>query len=178
MKNEPQIISIVGPESTGKTTLCNQLVDHFSGIIIPEFARKYLEERCGKYEQQDLLEIAKGQFNLELNYHSLTMNLNPIFCDTDLLVIKMWHEFTYHESNDKINKLLAEQNSRKYLLTYPDLEWEPDPLRENPNDLMELFHIYERELQQMGTEYQIIKGQGYQRLANAIEAVSHFLHRV
>lgn len=152
--------------------MCNQLADHFNGIVIPEFARNYLEERKGKYEQNDLVEIAQGQFNLELKCRSLAMNRNYVFCDTDLLVIKVWHEFKYGESNGAINRLLAEQDERMYLLTYPDLEWESDPLRENPNDLLNLFHIYESELQKMGADYRVIKNQGDQRLVNAIEAVN------
>ena len=172
MESRPQIFACVGPESTGKTTLCTQLSEHFSGIVIPEFARNYLEERDGKYDKSDLIEVAKGQFDIELNYRSLGMDLDPIFCDTDLLVIKVWHEFKYGDSNDEINRMLSEQDERKYLLTYPDLDWESDPLRENPNDLLELFHIYESELQQMGANYQVVKGSGHQRLTNAIEAVN------
>jgi nicotinamide riboside kinase len=172
MESRPQIFACVGPESSGKTTLCNHLAEHFSGIVIPEFARNYLEDRDGKYEKADLIEIAKGQFDLELKYRSLAMDLDPVFCDTDLLVIKVWHEFKYGESNDQINRLLSEQDERKYLLTLPDLEWEVDPLRENPNDLLELFHIYEGELQQMGVDHRVIKGSGDQRLTNAIEAVN------
>ncbi len=172
MESRPQIFACVGPESTGKTTLCNQLAEHFSGIVIPEFAREYLKERNGNYEQDHLLEIAKGQFDLELKYRSLAMDLDPVFCDTDLLVIKVWHEFKYGGPNDEINRLLSEQDERKYLLTYTDLEWAPDPLRENPNDLLELFHVYESELQQMGADYRVIKGSGNLRLTNAIEAVN------
>ena len=172
MENRPQIFACVGPESTGKTTLCNQLSKHFSGIVIPEFARDYLKKREGNYNQDDLIEIAQGQFDLELKYRSVAMDLDPVFCDTDLLVIKVWHEFKYGEPNDEINRLLSEQDERKYLLTYPDLPWESDPLRESPNDLLELYHIYESELQKMGAAYRVIKSLGDQRLANAIEAVN------
>lgn len=172
MENTPTVFTCVGPESTGKTTLCNQLAEHFSGIVIPEFARDYLKKREGNYNQDDLIEIAQGQFDLELKYRSLAMDLDLVFCDTDLLVIKVWHEFKYGEPNDEINRLFSEQDERKYLLTYPDLEWEPDPLRENPNDLLELFHVYKSELQKKGAEYRVIIGQGDQRLANAIEAVN------
>lgn len=172
MESRPQIFACVGPESSGKTTLCNQLAEHFRGIVVPEFARNYLEERDGKYEKADLIEMGQEQFNLELNYRSLAKDLDPVFCDTDLLVIKVWHEFKFGESSEEINRLLSGQDERKYLLTYPDLEWEEDPLRENPNDLSELFHVYEYELQQMRADYRVIKGSGNQRLANAIEAVN------
>lgn len=172
MESRPQIFACVGPESSGKTTLCDKLAEYFCGIVIPEFARNYLEDGDGKYEKADLIEIAQGQFNLESNYRSLAKDLDPIFCDTDLLVIKVWHEFKFGESNEEINRLLKEQDPRKYLLTYPDLEWEEDPLRENPNDLLELFHVYEHELQEIGADYRVVKGSGDLRLTNAIEAVN------
>jgi deoxyadenosine/deoxycytidine kinase len=38
-------IAIYGPESTGKTTLSNQLADHFKTEWAPEFARDYLQKK-------------------------------------------------------------------------------------------------------------------------------------
>jgi nicotinamide riboside kinase len=170
MENRPQILACVGPESTGKTTLCLELADTFNGVVVPEIARGYLENRDGKYVQSDLEQIAELQLNAENRI--ISKNQSLIFCDTDLLVVKVWYEFKYRQSNSKINGLLAQQPPRKYLLTYPDLEWIKDPLRENPEDLLELFHIYESELKKMGAEFRVIKGVDEERLSNALEAMN------
>ena len=103
-------------------------------------ARKYLNERKTKYNQDDLLKIAKGQ---------LFSEKDNIILDTDLITIKKYG--VYINSNfcepwilDQIEK--QKQESRIYLLCKPDIAWKPDPLRENRNNRMELFDIYLKEL--------------------------------
>ena len=170
MESRPQIFACVGPESTGKTTLCRQLASRFEGTVVPEFARQYLTSKGGNYQQKELITIAEGQLTLETQ--AISDGHEWIFCDTDLLVVKVWHEFKYGASNDEIDSLLSKQQSRKYLLTYPDLDWESDPLRENPNDLFEIFTYYENELIEMGADYRIVRGIGDERLKSAIEAIN------
>ncbi|MCF8463554.1 MAG: ATP-binding protein [Flavobacteriales bacterium] len=172
MEEGKEIFAIVGPESTGKTTLCNQLATHFNGVVVPEFSREYLTARKGIYHQNDLMIIAKSQ--LELENRTIADANGPVFCDTDILVILIWQQFKYRKRNQEIEKLFEQQQPRNYLLTFPDLEWKPDPLRQNPNDLVQLFELYEMALKTIGADYRIIRGQGNNRLTNAIEAVSAF----
>ena len=63
-------IVIIGPESTGKSTLCQQLADHYKTLWCPEFAREYLLKHGMNYEYDDLLTIVKGQLALEDEYES------------------------------------------------------------------------------------------------------------
>src|SRR5436190_21605570 len=58
-------IVITGPESTGKTSLCQQLAEHFHTEWCPEYAREYLLKHGMNYSYDDLLTIAKGQVELE-----------------------------------------------------------------------------------------------------------------
>jgi len=59
--HKPFIITIVGPESSGKTTLARQLAAHYGCPWVPEYAREYLESLGGMYEELDLEAIAQGQ---------------------------------------------------------------------------------------------------------------------
>ena len=170
MEEGKEIFACVGPESTGKTTLCKQLASHFNGTIVPEFAREYLTAKGGEYEENDLLTIAQSQ--LQLENRIISEAHIPIFCDTDILVVLVWQQFKYGKRNPNIEKLFDEQQPRKYLLTYPDLEWTPDPLRENPHDLLQLFKMYEMSLKSIGANYKVIKGLEKDRLANAIAAIN------
>ena len=61
----PKKIVVIGPESTGKSTLCEQLAAHFKTEWVPEFAREYLLELGRPYNYDDLLIIAKGQLEQE-----------------------------------------------------------------------------------------------------------------
>jgi nicotinamide riboside kinase len=61
-------IVIIGPESTGKSALCEQLAQHFDTLWCPEYAREYLLAHGKNYTYDDLLTIAKGQLQLEDEY--------------------------------------------------------------------------------------------------------------
>ena len=58
-------IVVIGPESTGKSTLCQKLAAHYNTLWVPEYAREYLEKNGVDYTYDDLLTIAKGQIELE-----------------------------------------------------------------------------------------------------------------
>ena len=58
-------VVIIGPESTGKSTLCEMLAQHFNTQWCPEFAREYLLTNGKEYDFEDLLIIARGQLALE-----------------------------------------------------------------------------------------------------------------
>jgi nicotinamide riboside kinase len=104
-------------------------------------------------------------------------NLSMIFYDTDLTVIKIWSEFKY----GKCDPLILEQYNRRkydlYLLTYPDLKWLPDPLRENPknSDRMKIFELYHNDLNFRNLEFYVIRGADEIRNKNAIEIVDSLL---
>jgi len=169
-KEKLEIIALVGPESTGKTTLSEQLAAHYSGSFVPEFAREFLEKHNGKYSQADLPTIAQGQLNLENQI--IAKGAKPVFCDTDVVVVMVWHEFKYGGQSAELETLFKQQPERKYLLTYPDLPWQDDSLRENKKDLNAIFELYVSTLNRLGVDYSIVKGTGSERLENAIAALT------
>ena len=133
-------VIVTGAESSGKTTLCNALTEHFNIPFIAEFAREFLNKLDGNYTQDDLLAIAKGQLQSE----QLTTNTNQLSLqDTDLITIKIWSEYKYGNCNNWIIEEIEKQkkDSRLYFLCKPDIEWISDPLRENPKNRMTLFKL-------------------------------------
>ena len=51
----------------------------------------------------------------------------------------------------------------------PDITWQADVQRENPNDRKELFEIHKEELERLGHKYFIIEGE--ERLQQAIQKI-------
>ncbi|MGV3538745.1 MAG: AAA family ATPase [Rufibacter sp.] len=162
-------IAVTGPESTGKSTLSQQLAQHYGAPWVPEYAREYLDLLGRPYEAHDLEEIAKGQ--LERWQQAAAENPPLLFLDTELLVLKIWSEHAYGVCAPFILEQLKKQTVDLYLLSDIDLPWEPDPLREHPHLRQFFFDWYKRELEVMGVPYVVISGSAEERLLNAVEAV-------
>lgn len=163
-----RIISVVGPECTGKTTLAQALGQHFGVRYVEEYARRYLAGRTD-YEPTDVEAIARGQMGLEAR--ALATEASPVILDTDLLVIRVWWEEKYGPLPDWLRRAFAAQAPRRYLLTAPDLPWEPDPLRESPFDRDRLFEVYRATLVAKNLRFDVVRGTGAARLRCALAAL-------
>jgi NadR type nicotinamide-nucleotide adenylyltransferase len=166
-------VAITGPESTGKSTLAQKLAEHYHTVWVPEYAREYIDHLGRPYDLNDIIEIAKGQYNRE---EALAAKANGLlFCDTDFIVLKIWCEFKYKSCPpwilDKVNNHIYEI----YLLPDIDLPWSYDPQREHPHLRALLFSLYENELKDRHLNFTIIKGEGDDRLEQAIVAVNGLL---
>ena len=159
-------VGIIGPESTGKSTLATYLAHRYGGVLVSEYAREYMESRaCASvYMREDVLNIARFQVgNLkDLSTTSggempSTDSNDVVFFDTELIITKVWFLHKYGECPDFVEQALRQYPMDVYLLCYPDIPWEPDPVRENPNIREYLFDWYEREIQELGIPYYIIR---------------------
>lgn len=169
---KPERILIIGPESTGKSTLATDLAAHFNEPWVPEFAREYLEKLNREYQFEDLSEIGKGQIRLEDEF-ALGAN-KLLFVDTDLRVIKVWSEHKF----DKVHNWILEEIERrmysKILITDVDLPWEADPLREHPEPGMRQYFLdkYLDLAHQSGFPFQLISGARAKRLDSSVNFIS------
>ncbi len=166
-------IAITGPESTGKSSISEELAEHYKTLWVPEFARKYLSKIGQDYTEKDVLQIAKGQYRAEQNMLGSANRL--LICDTDFIVLKIWHEYKYNTPCEWINEKVSEHIYDLYLLMDTDIEWKFDPLRENPDNRTYFFELFKTELQKNNFNYKIIQGTGEERTQNAIKAIDAFL---
>ena len=169
--SRPKRILILGPESTGKSTLAEKLAKHFAEPWVPEVAREYLEKLDRPYAYDDLLQIGKQQMRTE---DELAMQAqNYLFCDTDLRVIQVWSQHRYGKVDPWVLEELARRTYDLILLCAPDLPWQADPLREHPELEMrqQFFEIYQQLSQASGFPWVLISGDTAERLSTAIQAV-------
>lgn len=170
-------IVIIGPESTGKSTLCEQLAQHYQTEWCPEFAREYLLTNGTNYNYDDLLTIAKGQLAMEDEYAAKIHHNKPLFIDTDMYVVKVWCEFVFGKCHRFILDQIVQRKYDLYLLCNNDLPWVKDELREYP-DLKtreRLYHIYKDIMINQSLPWVEIAGDYEQRLKKAITAVDALL---
>jgi len=165
-------IVIIGPESTGKSTLCQQLAKHYDTAWCPEYAREYLLEKGMNYSYEDLTQIAKGQLALQEELEKKAQH-GYYFIDTDMYVMKVWHEVAFSACPTWLLKKIAGTRCDLYLLCNIDLPWVKDDLREYPDVAMRkrLFNMYKDIVINSGTPWAIISGTDAQRLQTAITAI-------
>jgi NadR type nicotinamide-nucleotide adenylyltransferase len=180
-------IVVIGPESTGKSTLCEQLAQHYETTWCPEFAREYLLSNGTNYEFDDLLTIAKGQLALEDEYTAILERNSlplleeggsiPLFIDTDMYVMKVWCEFVFGNCHQFVLDKILERKYDLYLLCNVDLPWVKDELREYPDleTRNKLYRIYKDIMVNQNTPWVDISGDYDQRLQKAIIAVDKLL---
>lgn len=164
-------VAVVGPESTGKTMLSEALAKYYQVPLVPEFSRTFLNDLPRSYVEKDLIDIAKGQ--LANQEKAKTQGIDLVIFDTDLLVMKVWSSFKYGRIAPEILEEWEKNKSDFYILTYFDIPYEEDPLRENPEQRAELFEVYENQLKEAGLPYIIAKGNEEERLKTAIAAINN-----
>jgi NadR type nicotinamide-nucleotide adenylyltransferase len=166
-------VAITGPESTGKSTVSEQLANHYNTVWVPEFARTYIANLKQPYTLQDIEAIARGQYELE-EHMSLKAN-GILFSDTDMLVLKIWSEHVFGHCPEFILENLQQQKYNLYLLMGVDLPWEPDPQREHPHLRQFLYDWYKRELQALRVPFVEISGKEQERFLRARKHIDDLL---
>jgi len=179
-QEEANIIKVVlfGPESTGKTTLSKQLARHYNTVWVAEYAREYLQDKWNNTrktcENADLIPIAIGQMRLE---NELAKKADKVLiCDTDLLETKVYSQEYYGGFVDpKLDEAARENDYDLYLLTYIDIPWEADDLRDRPGQRLEMFKAFEKALKTHNKNYILLKGDIETRLQTAITAIDKLM---
>lgn len=172
-------IVFLGPECTGKTTLCKQLSIHYQTVWVPEYSRDYaLQKKIATPNQDlqitDVLPIAKGQVALENLYLE---NANKLLvCDTSLLATKVYAAHYYPEFvNDSLDVAVQNHHYDLCFLTNIDVPWEDDPARDNFQDRQKMFDNFRNTLDQYQKKYILLSGNQLDRFEKAVEMIDDLL---
>lgn len=161
-------VVLIGPESTGKTVLAEMLAKHFKTVWTPEFSRHYAELKIANNKTltyEDVLPIAVGQMVLE---NAMILRANQLLiCDTNLLETKVYSEFYYGKCPEIVQKFATEHHYDLHFLTYIDLPWEADSIRDKPFERKEMFEAFEQALLTNNIPYVLLKGSMEERFNQA-----------
>lgn len=169
-------IVLLGPESSGKSTLAAGLAAHFNAEWLPEPARLFLEKSAGRYAYADLYEIALLQQQSEMHMEKKSKDAQSsfLFLDTNLLMIQVWSEIVFGRCDNRILTAVSRLQYDHYFLCRPDIPWQPDPFREHPalKDRERIFSHYLAMLHSQHVPFTILGGSLEQRMNQALQCLA------
>ncbi|PAW92537.1 NadR [Mucilaginibacter sp. MD40] len=166
-------IAVVGPESTGKSTMSAFLAAHYQTVWVPEFARGYCEKLTAPPTWHDEVNMFYGQLALE---EQLLPKANRLLiCDTTFITVKIWSDQLFGSSPQEVLDELPRHPYHLYLLLDIDLPWQDDPLRDFPHLREHFMEVWHRELKALNANYTVISGTGQDRYERAVEVIDKYL---
>jgi len=168
-------IVVTGPESSGKTTLSEYLGEQLPAFVVQEYARRYLKDIKRSYNSTDVIAIGRAQF--ESVQSALRTMRTTVVSDTFMLELKIWTEVRFDGEPDPIREMRQALKPDIYVLCRPDLPWEPDPLRENPNDRDTLYDLYKKYIYNSGIDFVEAYGKGPDRMERVVESIRHLMEK-
>ena len=171
-------IVLFGPESTGKTSLAQQLAKYFNTEWVPEFSREFLQEKWENSREicsrVDILPIAEGQMQLENEKAEKASKL--LFCDTNLLETVVYSQVYFDNFCDsEVLKAALKVKYDLYFLMYIDVPWVADDLRDRPQQREYMFEQFKNALEEYQKPYELITGNFQQRFETAVKKVEELL---
>lgn len=162
-------IAVVGPESTGKSTMAKYLAEKLHTLYVPEYARYYCQYLNKNYTLEDEVNMFYGQMALE---DTIVQNIKSpvLICDTTILTIKIWCDRLFGFTPDFVREEIKKRKYDLYLLMDIDLPWEDDPLRDFPHEREYFLKVWKQEIHNLNGNYILISGQGEERLKAGLEA--------
>lgn len=167
-------IAVVGPESTGKSTMSAWLADHYDTVWVPEYAREYCAALTAPPAWQDEINMFYGQIELERSMLPQARH-GLIICDTTFITVKIWSDEMFGSSPKEVTDALALHKYDLYLLLDIDMPWQDDPLRDFPHLREHFMDVWHKELTALNANYVVVSGLAEQRYQNAVAAVDGFL---
>jgi Predicted ATPase/kinase involved in NAD metabolism len=165
---------VVGAESTGKSTLAAALVARLDAQLCSEYARTYFENNphCG-YTINDVYTIAETQMDMmQAAYEIAQTQQKLLICDTSMLVIEVWLQYKFGKYFSKYLEWEMQWQPIHYLLTSHKVPWQPDVLREHPNERQAIHNIYVQLLDIKNCNYTQLSGTTDDYVLQALNSIT------
>lgn len=181
----PKSIVVFGSESSGKSTLTNELAAYYHVFSNPEFSRLYLDTKMKYTNYQDthsltfddVEPIAIGQLCSENQIKKLAISHNHTFyfLDTNLLTTYIYSKYIYKKVPVWLEKAIQNQNYSHYLLLQPNTKWQFDKQRGGNESRQFFYKKMKEELEYRKLNYSEITALHEKRLEEAIQVIYFLL---
>lgn len=165
-------IVVIGPESTGKSTLVKKLSTHYGTDYVEEYGRTYTKiSGTDNLTTLDFEKIALG--HQKLINEKLKNGNKALFVDTEAITTKIFGKMYLGEQFDSlvIGEIIFKQYFDLYLLLDVDVPWVDDGTRDFPDVRKEHFNRIRAELDIKKINYVVISGDYQERFIHAVKEV-------
>ena len=126
-----KVVALIGPESSGKSTLGKALAQRFGAPLVGEYVREFIEKHQRDTCYADIEPIAREQLQRERQARAKRPPL--LLLDTHLLSNKLWSEVLFERSPPWLAMALQKQHCDLIGLLSPHgLPWQADGQRCQP----------------------------------------------
>lgn len=166
-------VAIIGPESTGKTTLAQSLARQYGTLWVSEYARSFVDYEARMPVAAEVDTIARGQLAAEA---ALARHANRVlFSDTEQLTTIIYGEVYYGGAPEWLHQVFSTRPFDLYLVCHPDVPWVADPQRDLPHYRDEFLARCIQELETRGRRWVPVRGDWQARHHSATAAVDAML---
>jgi len=167
-------IAILGPESSGKSTLTKMLAKHYGVEYVEEYGRLVYEFRKGELDEEAFTHIAEGRQVLE--DYKLKSGNKLLICDTEDITTYLFSRMFLPATYKNIEKILLNKinDTRKYdlyMLLAPDCAAVQDGTRKFLNLRWQHFHEIQKLLEKYSLPYKVISGNWSDRYTSSIKTI-------
>jgi len=174
-------VCVVGAESTGTTTLAQDLAARFETLWVPEYGREYCEKLATSgvdlwkhgWKSEEFTLIAHTQIERELRLAHEANRL--LICDTDAFATGIWHERYLGMPSPEIDAIAAAHYPCLYILTNHDIPFVQDGLRDGENIRKWMTSRFEEKLSKRKLPWMKVSGSRVERLNSTIPTIESLL---
>jgi len=174
-------VCILGAESTGTTTLTQDLAEHYKTVWVREYGREYCENLASagvdlwsyRWSGAEFTHIARTQIELEVKMAREANRL--LICDTDALATGIWHERYMGSHSSEVDAIAAAHRPWLYILTDDDIPFVQDGLRDGENIRKWMTRRFEEELIRRELPWMKVSGDRAHRLKSTTQKIDSLM---
>lgn len=169
MSGQVARVAILGAESSGKSTLAEQLAARYGTLWVPEYLREFVDTQARVPFESDQYPIARTQ--LERENEAAGRAVRFLFCDTTPLMTALYSRQYWGRVDPQLARLDSRHDYAWTFVTAPDSPWEPDGLQRESEEVRQKVHrMLIETLSARAIPYVLLRGGLAERLAQ-VEAL-------
>lgn len=171
-----QVVALLGAESTGKTTLVQQMADAMreqghAVTIVPEVLREFCERLGRTPQEHEQIDIAREQSR---RIEQAAREPGIVLADTSALMIAVYSDYIFQDRSLYELAVDAHRCVDLTLLTSLDLPWQADGfVRDGAHVREPVDGLIRNALIRASLHFSVVRGQGDARLTHALSIWSH-----